>query len=200
MKNKKGFAFVETIIIVVILCSSLLLLYSTYSAIVSDEKTRIYYDDPAFIYYTNYVKKFLVEYANLDNVKNNYFNDTYIVTIGTGFKELFYNTVYEESGTNSLETISKNFKINRIILIKSEMFNKCFNGNEDYCETSLNNLSYNMQKYVNSLSDTSSKYILAIEYSFKLDDEGNDGDKNVVKCTPLLDKKCKTYYASVGLN
>ena len=200
MKNKKGFAFVETIIIVVVLCSALLLLYSTYSAIVSDEKTRIYYDDPAFIYYTNHVKKFLEEYANLDNVKSNYFNNTYIVTIGTGFDELFYNTSYETSGSSSLETIAKNFKINRIILIKSEMYNKCFNGNEAYCENSLNNLSYNMQKYVNSLSDTSSNYILAIEYSFKLSDDNASGVKEVVKCTPLLDRKCKSFYASVGLN
>lgn len=202
MKNKKGFAFIETIIIVVVLCSALLLLYSTYSAIVSDEKTRIYYDDPAFIYYTNHVKNFLEEYANLDNVKSRYFNNTYIVTIGTGFDELFYNTSYEASGPSSLEAIVKNFKINQIVLIKSKMYDKCFNGNETYCKESLERLSsYNMKKYVNSISDTSTNYILAIEYSFKLSDESDaNGDRKIVSCTPLLDRKCKSFYASVGLN
>lgn len=58
MKNKKGFAFVETIITVVILSASLLYLYSTYNAIISDEKVRLYYDDPAFIYYTIMLENF----------------------------------------------------------------------------------------------------------------------------------------------
>ena len=196
MKNKNGFAFVETIITVVILSTSLLLLYSTYSAILNDEKTRTYYDDPAFIYYTNYVKKYLEEYVNLDNIKSNDFNNTYIRTIGTN------NVLSNNNSDPSLETIVGNFKINQIILIKTEMFNNCFNGSESYCEESLSKIyTYNMKKYVNSLNDTSSEYILAIEYSFKLSDEDStSGEKKFVKCTPLFDKKCKAYYASVALN
>ena len=194
MKNKKGFAFIETIIIVVVLCSALLLLYSTYSAIISDEKAKIYYDDPAFIYYTNYVKNFLIEYANLDNIKTNYFNNTYIVTIGTGFDKLFYNTSYETSGPSSLETIVREFKINQIILVKTKMFNTCFTGKEDYCEYSLSSLSYNTQKYINSLNDTSSEYLLVVEYAIKYTDDGLE------KCTPLIDSNCKTYYASISID
>ena len=48
--NKKGFAFIETIITIVILSSALLYLYSSYSAIISEEETRLHYDDVAYIY------------------------------------------------------------------------------------------------------------------------------------------------------
>ena len=202
MKNKKGFAFVETIITVVILSASLLYLYSTYNAIISDEKVRLYYDDPAFIYYTNYVRKFLEEYSDIENVKKNYFNDTYIVTLGTGFDALFNETEKADNRINSLEEIVKSFKINQMILVKSEMFDNCYEGSEKYCKSSISNLSYNMQKYVNSLSDTKYDYYLVIEYASKLEDETEENknkERNIIKCTPGIDKRCQTYYASVGM-
>ena len=202
MKNKKGFAFVETIITVVILSASLLYLYSTYNAIISDEKVRLYYDDPAFIYYTNYVRKFLEEYSDIENVKKNYFNDTYVVTLGTGFDALFNETEKVDNRINSLEEIVKSFKINQMILVKSEMFDNCYEGSEKYCKSSISNLSYNMQKYVNSLSDTKYDYYLVIEYASKLEDETEENknkERNIIKCTPGIDKRCQTYYASVGM-
>lgn len=202
MRSKKGFAFVETIITIVILSASLLYLYSTYNAIISDEKVRLYYDDPAFIYYTNYVRKFLEEYSDIENVKKNYFNDTYIVTLGTGFDALFNETEKADNRINSLEEIVKSFKINQMILVKSEMFDNCYEGSEKYCKSSISNLSYNMQKYVNSLSDTKYDYYLVIEYASKLEDETEENknkERNIIKCTPGIDKRCQTYYASVGM-
>ena len=202
MRSKKGFAFVETIITVVILSASLLYLYSTYNAIISDEKVRLYYDDPAFIYYTNYVRKFLEEYSDIENVKKNYFNDTYVVTLGTGFDALFNETEKADNRINSLEEIVKSFKINQMILVKSEMFDNCYEGTEKYCKSSINNLSYNMQKYVNSLSDTKYDYYLVIEYANKLEDpteENKNKERDIIKCTPGMDKRCQTYYASVGM-
>ena len=87
--NKKGFAFIETIITIVILSSALLYLYSSYSAIISEEETRLHYDDVAYIYYTNNVRKFLEEYSNIEDVKKNAFNNRYIEVIGTGYDGLF---------------------------------------------------------------------------------------------------------------
>ncbi len=202
MRSKKGFAFVETIITVVILSASLLYLYSTYNAIISDEKVRLYYDDPAYIYYTNYVRKFLEEYSDIENVKKNYFNDTYIVTLGTGFDALFNEVEKADNRIYSLEEIVKSFKINQMILVKSEMFDNCYEGTEKYCKSSINNLSYNMQKYVNSLSDTKYDYYLVIEYANKLEDtteENKNKERDIIKCTPGMDKRCQTYYASVGM-
>ena len=204
--NKKGFAFIETIITVVILSASLLILYSSYSAIINDEKTRLYYDDPAFIYYTNYVKKFLEEYSEIENVKKYSFNDTYIVTIGTGLENSgsFIESIFsDEKSKTSLEKIVGSFKINQIVLVKSSMFNNCFKGTEENCDSSLKKaMSYGMQKYISSLSDTTYDYYLVIEYASKLEDETEENknyEKKLVKCTPGLDKKCQTYYASVGM-
>ena len=72
--GKKGFAFIETIITVVLLSTSLLYLYNSYSSIISGEETRLYYDDPAYIYKTNYVRKFLEENTDIENVKRYAFN------------------------------------------------------------------------------------------------------------------------------
>lgn len=202
MKSKKGFAFVETIVTIVILSASLLYLYSTYSAILSDEKVKLYYDDPAYIYYTNYVRKFLQEYSDIENVKNNYFDDTYIVTLGTGFDALFNDVQKASYRVKSLENIVESFKINQIILVKSDMFNNCYEGNEKYCKSSVSNLSYNMQRYVNSLSDTTYDYYLVVEYASKLEDEtdeNKDKERNIVKCNPGIDAGCKSYYVSLGI-
>lgn len=192
MRSKKGFAFVETIITVVILSASLLYLYSTYSAILSDEKVRVYYDDPSFIYYTNYVKKFFEEYADLENIKRSKFNDTYVISIGTGYQNL----LKDRSMAAALEKIVESFRINHIAIVKSDMFNNCFEGTEEYCESSIKNLNYNMQKYVTSLSDTKYNYYLVVEYAIRLDETTG----KQVKCTPTIDKRCQTYYASIGLS
>ena len=192
MRSKKGFAFIETIITVVILSASLLYLYSTYSAILSDEKVRVYYDDPSFIYYTNYVKKFFEEYADLENIKRSKFNDTYVISIGTGYQNL----LKDRSMAAALEKIVESFRINHIAIVKSDMFNNCFEGTEEYCESSIKNLNYNMQKYVTSLSDTKYNYYLVVEYAIRLDETTG----KQVKCTPTIDKRCQTYYASIGLS
>lgn len=192
MRSKKGFAFIETIITVVILSASLLYLYSTYSAILSDEKVRVYYDDPSFIYYTNYVKKFFEEYADLENIKRSKFNNTYVISIGTGYQNL----LKDRSMAAALEKIVESFRINHIAIVKSDMFNNCFEGTEEYCESSIKNLNYNMQKYVTSLSDTKYNYYLVVEYAIRLDETTG----KQVKCTPTIDKRCQTYYASIGLS
>ena len=66
MKNKKGFVFVETMVVTVILITSLLLIYSSYTAMSSNEKRRNRYDDPVYIYRTYNIAKFLNELVVLD--------------------------------------------------------------------------------------------------------------------------------------
>ena len=70
MKNKRGFVFVETIITVVVLTTSLLYLYNSYSSIINSEEERLYYDNPAYIYKTNYIRDFLESNSNIDSIKN----------------------------------------------------------------------------------------------------------------------------------
>ena len=77
MKNKKGFVFVETIIVLVILLTSLILLYTSYDSLISNMKRNARNDDPAFMYRTYVIKSFLNELRDdngnlvLDNMKQN---------------------------------------------------------------------------------------------------------------------------------
>ena len=58
MKNKKGFIFVETIIVACVLTVSLLVLYSSFSATIRNEKARLKYNDSVYLYRTYYLEKF----------------------------------------------------------------------------------------------------------------------------------------------
>lgn len=192
MKKKNGFAFIETIVTIVILSAALLYLYSSYSAIITEEERRVYYDDTAFIYYTNYVRKFLEEYADLNTIKNNAFNETYITTIGAEYEGLFKS---DKNMKESLEKIVQSFKINQIILVDSKMFDECFSNTEDKCDRSLENLGYNLKTYINTINDTSYDYYLVVEYASNIDED----TKKLDKCTTGIDKKCNSYYSSLGI-
>ena len=66
--NKKGFVFVETIIVTAIILASLMLVYSLFVASNNNEKKRLRYDDPAKLYETFYVKNYLESFY-LDTLK-----------------------------------------------------------------------------------------------------------------------------------
>ena len=54
MRRKKGFVFIETLVVVAVLTVSLLMTYSTYNSAVIKEKIRIRYNDSAYMYRTFY--------------------------------------------------------------------------------------------------------------------------------------------------
>ncbi|MBE6161780.1 MAG: hypothetical protein E7158_06145 [Firmicutes bacterium] len=62
MKKKNGFVFVETMIVIVTVLASLLMIYSAYVSLIRAERKRVRYDDPAFIYKTYAVGKFLLSF------------------------------------------------------------------------------------------------------------------------------------------
>lgn len=186
--NKKGFAFIETIITIVILSSALLYLYSSYSAIISEEETRLHYDDVAYIYYTNNVRKFLEEYSNIEDVKKNAFNNRYIEIIGTGYDGLF-----DSDEKNMAEKIVQSYNINQIILVKATLFNDCLSSENGKCKDSFSNVGYNLKNYINTISDTSYDYYLIVEYATKVD------NGNIVSCRPGIDERCNSYYSSLGI-
>ena len=159
--KKTGFAFIETIITIVILSASLLYLYNSYDAIISDEEMRLYYDDVAHIYETNYIRKFLDEYTNIDMVKKTAFTNTYSVVIGTDYETLF--TDSQKEYIKSLSGILLNYRVNQMILIDTKMFDNCFNDEDEKCKNSFVNMSYNLKNYVNTLNDTSYDYYLVVE-------------------------------------
>ena len=56
--NKKGFVFVETIIVTAILLASLMLVYSLFVSNKNDENKRLRYDNTEKLYETYYLKQY----------------------------------------------------------------------------------------------------------------------------------------------
>ena len=59
MRNKKGFIFVETMIVITILSVALIMLYRGFSTGISHEQRRIEQDHTLYIYRTHYIADFL---------------------------------------------------------------------------------------------------------------------------------------------
>ncbi len=194
MKNKRGFVFIETIITVVVLSTSLLYLYSSYSNIIHNEEARLYYDDPAYIYRTNYVRKFLESYTNIEEIKTYALTNSYIVTIGPLFDNMFNEIMSLNNMQASMENMFNNFNINQMLLVDSAMLNECsVNSEDEKCVSSTSNLSYNMNNYLRTLNSTDYEYYLVVEYSEYL------SDGLIRKCIPGENEGCTMYYVSLGL-
>lgn len=194
-KKNKGFVFIETIITVVVLSTSLLYLYSSYSNIITREETRLYYDDPAYIYRTNYVRKFLEQYTNLEDIKGYAFKNSYIITIGTGFDNMFTTEQIANNMSSSMENMVNNFNVNQMLIVDANMLDECLGDSSDAnkCKVSTNNLSYSLNNYLKTLNEIDYSYYLVVEYSEHLK------DGKVTKCIPGTDKSCNLYYVSLGI-
>lgn len=194
MKNK-GFVFIETIVTVLVLSTSLLYLYNSYNNIIDKEETRVYYDDVAYIYKTNYIKRFLEENANIEYVKSEAFKKSYVTSIGNAFDNFFNEAQLAENMNNSLENILNNFKVNQMFLVKRNYIDEC-DGSEtsDECYFNATDNAYNLTNYIKSINDTKHDYYLVVEYSEKVDSDGK-----ITKCTPRVDTNCRNYFVSLGL-
>ena len=209
MKNK-GFVFIETIVTVLVLSTSLLYLYNSYNNIIDKEETRVYYDDVAYIYKTNYIKRFLEENANIEYVKSEAFKKSYVTSIGNDFENFFYELQVNEKTEEteeiseariiedlkkSLENILNNFRVNQMFLVKRNYIDEC-DGSETSgkCYFNATDNAYNLTNYIKSINDTKHDYYLVVEYSEKVDSDGK-----ITKCTPRVDTNCRNYFVSLGL-
>ena len=194
LKNK-GFVFIETIVTVLVLSTSLLYLYNSYNNIIDKEETRVYYDDVAYIYKTNYIKRFLEENANIEYVKSEAFKESYVTSIGNAFDNFFNEAQLAENMNNTLENILNNFRVNQMFLVKRNYIDEC-DGSETSgkCYFNATDNAYNLTNYIKSINDTKHDYYLVVEYSEKVDDTGK-----ITKCTPRVDTNCRNYFVSLGL-
>lgn len=194
LKNK-GFVFIETIVTVLVLSTSLLYLYNSYNNIIDKEETRVYYDDVAYIYKTNYIKRFLEENANIEYVKSEAFKKSYVTSIGNAFDNFFNEAQLAENMNNSLENILNNFRVNQMFLVKRNYIDEC-DGSETSgkCYFNATDNAYNLTNYIKSINDTKHDYYLVVEYSEKV-----DSDSKITKCTPRIDTNCRNYFVSLGL-
>jgi prepilin-type N-terminal cleavage/methylation domain-containing protein len=187
MKNKKGFVFIETIIVIVILSAALLIIYSSFNSAYIKEKRRVYYDDPAYIYKSYYIGKFIVDNTIFKNkeIINNYIydgNDTTkpLATIIGAETENLFNS---QDDVNTYRNMASNYNLYQLVVLKPDfnIISKCTNKviNSSSCDaadkeckvcksTFSNNSSFDLElkNYIRTLGSYSfnNDYIFIMYY------------------------------------
>jgi len=184
--NKKGFMFVETIMVITILTSSLIMIYVSFSRVLTSEKRRAAFDDTAYIYHTYYIENFLVS-LNLDQYIEKYLvnNGNKIITINPEDNSLY--NLYNTDGTENVQEKAKqqfaakifneSLNVSRIYITYYDVseLKACTNTNgKSTCSSNsvsaLNNMSTNAILYLRTLSGTDSGYRLIVEYAESISD------------------------------
>lgn len=185
-KNKKGFVFVETIVVVAVLTVSLLMVYSTYSAVMIKEKKRIRYNDSVYLYRTYYLSKF--------------FKNFRLDTVASGLRQ-----------TGNIRVITE-FGCTDSIFI-NEADNKGFcNSMLDSLHVSNLYLTYNDISFLQDCRDTRGRCEAlvqvrpaAAEYLKTIGGKGNAGYRIVVEFSENKDGSrcvgdtCQYYYTTLSL-
>ncbi len=191
MVHKKGFVFVETIIVISVLMTVLLMLYSSFISILNQERRNTTFDDVAYIYRTYYIEDFLVS-LNLDQ-----YIEKHLETPNSVGKKPLLNTftcsddslynLYDDNGIyNANEQNKKNFcetilnggrlEIENVYITRYNVNDlvECMNSdNSIACASNeeLRNLSPSAVSYFRSLSGDDPSYRLTIEYKTKIDNK-----------------------------
>lgn len=202
--NRKGFAFLETIVAVIILTTSLILLYTSFSRLLQTEKSRVYYDDISFTYRSMFIKRsfdqvnFLAVIKDLLGQKSDDF-----VLFGIDYQDLFIGEEETESGVihkavqdrDYLSKMLDDYEVKNMLVIKTdrlEALKKCdpdsAKKNDDpQCNKLYTSVSSSMIDYISSINvEISCFYILVIEY-------------NVCNKCDTGNCYCKPYYSWVSV-
>lgn len=170
MKKKNGFVFVETIIVVCILLASLMIVYSMYVTSLNLESRRLRYDDPAKLYQTYYIKKYIDSF-DLSILKKKIKEGSNVEMIYSTRSDIFGDSYRQEAVF--FENIWNNLNIKNIYLFSPTVSEiaKCTTHDVDGSPVKdaicTNN---NLITYLKSVDDvestpTNPKYILVIEYA-----------------------------------
>lgn len=187
MKKKKGFVFVETLVVVAVLTTALLMLYSTYSAVIQKEKTRIKYNDSVYLYRTYYIEKFFRNFR-LDIVASKLNNtDPNRILMLSGFgctSDIFMN---EEDNLGMCESLLQDAHVRNLYLAYNDLsrLQTCENQS-GICET-LVQVNTTMADYLKTIGGSGSGYRIIIEYAENKDGTRCEGDS------------CQFYYATLSL-
>lgn len=195
MKNKKGFVFIETIVVVAVLTISLLMVYSTYSSMIMKEKTRIKYNDSVYMYRTYYLTKFFKNFrmdiiANRLGEKDELVNGELVkkYTMITGFdyssSEIFIN---EEDNIGFAEDLMKQLHISHLYLTYKDLrfLQECKNQSGK-CEA-LVQVRETAAEYLKTIGGEGDGYRIVVEFS-----ENKDGSS-------CVGEKCQFYYTTLSL-
>lgn len=168
-KNRlKGFILVETMVVIAFLATTLLTVYSSFTTVLDNAKTRIFYDDPIYLYRTYY----FLSYLERNNITE--FIDTkFANTSGTTSKTLSIVefgcgalSVTEASGgstdTGFCESLKSSMDINHVFIMNYNV-NYIIECNESSGTTADKTLYCQRNKALQNLS------ISAVNYLYTLD-------------------------------
>lgn len=177
--NKKGFVFIETIIVISILLASLMIVYSLYVSSINKENKRLRYDDPVKLYQTFYMKQYLNSFR-LNELEKNITNENPYINI-YGQSDLFGGSFSNEK--KFFERITDELNIETILLTTYDvsLLTDCKENRNMLCTNN------NLIEYLSTLdNDGKSGYRLIIEYKEQL---------NGKKCENKKD--CYSFYSNV---
>ena len=127
---KKGFIFVETMVVIAFLGTVLLTVYSSFTTVLDNAKTRLAYDDTVYLYRTYYILSFLEENNLTDYIKDKFgagrgATDTIISEFGcSGSKQILQSGNYhseQEFCTSMVNTWNVNhifimpYNVNKVV-------------------------------------------------------------------------------------
>ena len=225
---KKGFIFVETMVVIAFLGTVLLNVYSSFTTVLDNAKTRLYYDDPVYLYRSYYLLAFLEENNLTEYIKAKFgsvgtSSSKYIAEFGcTGSLSV----VQGETEVNKSEIafctkLKEDWEIAHIFImpyIVDDVVNCATNTNPSdtndvYCQrnVALQNLSvqavnflYSLDGFVNAdnkMDDLEKNYRLVVEFK-KKDKESSyvwyDYERNSTKNTTNI-ITYKYYYTSLEI-
>ncbi len=200
MKKKNGFVFIETIITIVFLAAALLVLYGSYRNAITEEKTKVYYDDIGYLYRNYYLADFLINKTEINDLKDTGFNEKYTLEINKDvYSELFTEYQASEDYPAELENITKKFNVNKMLVVSDEIITECFNAAANKkCDASYEGLSEGLSRYIETMNverdeDDRVNYYLVTEYKEKSTEDG------VAKCNEN-EENCQSFYVTLKLD
>ena len=184
MKKKRGFVFIETIVVVAVLTVSLLMIYSTYSATLMKEKTRIKNNDSAYLYRTYYLEKFFRNFR-MDVIATELTGNRVLTNFGCHSAMVFIN---EEDNVGFCDAIWDDLNISNMYLTLNDLsfLQNCTNSS-GRCEA-LVQVNDSAASYLKTIGGKGlTGYRIILEFA-----ENKDGSQ----CTG---DKCQYYYATLSL-
>ena len=201
MTKKNGFVFIETIIVIVFLMGALLLIYGSYRSAITEEKTKIYYDDIGYLYRNYYLADFLINKTTIHNLKNTAFDEKYVVDINNDiYEELFNESQSNQNYPEEFKSIEEEFNVNKMLFVSDEVITECFNNaTNEKCDKSYEGLSDGLTKYIETMEiekneeDAGTTYYLIAEYRERSTEEG-------IKSCDENEENCQAFYVTLKLD
>lgn len=218
-KNNKGFVFIEAIIVIAFLATSLIVIYSAFTNVLTNEKRRMNYDDPIYLYRTYYILDYLQSY----NISS-YIESKLSEPNTNGSSRLLFEFTCDDQSVflrNSNEAkfceiiTNKSFEVEHIYFTfyDTSAINSCLNEVVDTKNITADDLKCESHESLRSLSTNALNYIKTLGgkgQNYTTDINGNilDGyrilieyktEKNVTNENGEANKITDYYYASVNV-